>query len=826
MKSANIYTVKLITQILEGSFLGNPNLKINSLSIDSRSLIIPNEALFFALKGERHDGHSHIVELYEKGVKAFVVSNKDSILYGEEFGDAAFILVENTLTALHSLAQYHRGRFSYPVLGITGSNGKTIVKEWLYQLLCNHYTIVRSPKSYNSQIGVPLSVWNMEEESNMAIIEAGISKANEMQHLAKIIQPSIGLFTHLGDAHRENFASDTQKLEEKIQLFDSCNWIAYCADEKLVHQGLHKKFETEKRLVCWSRKENANLRILKEISENKRTSIVGVFQSCTKEIVIPFTDKASIDNAILCWLFLLMLEVNDDQITAGFLNLEPVAMRMEIKEGVGGCTIINDYYNSDLGSLEIALNLMNQQKIDKKKTLILSDIYQTGYTNKRLYKAVSKLLKQKMVNRIIGIGEGISAQSDLFSLEKSFYRNTDIFLSDLDRNQFKDEIILIKGARNFHFERISNALQHKAHRTVLEVNLNAMVHNLNYYRSLLKPKTKVVVMVKAFSYGSGSSEIASLLQYHQVDYLAVAIADEGVELRNAGITIPIIVMNPEMHSFETMIEYRLEPEIYNIAILREFEKSLKRSGEKNYPIHIKLDTGMHRMGFMLEDLKVLIQHLLGNNNFHVRSVFSHLAGADEELHDDYTKKQIVLFNEWCKIIRSNFKYAIDRHILNSAGIERFSDAQFEMVRLGIGLYGIGSVMHQDKLMNVSSLKTSISQIKMISSDETVGYSRKGVLNKESIIGIIPIGYADGFNRRLSKGVGKVLVNGNLCPIIGNICMDMSMIDLSAVSAKEGDEVIIFGDDYPVSFIAKQLDTIPYEVLTTVSRRVKRVYYQE
>ncbi|RUT78489.1 bifunctional UDP-N-acetylmuramoyl-tripeptide:D-alanyl-D-alanine ligase/alanine racemase [Ancylomarina longa] len=826
MRSANNYTIKFISQILTGSLIGNPNLKIHSLSIDSRSLIIPNEALFFALQGERHDGHSHIIELYEKGVRAYVVSNKDSILPDEEFGDAAFILVDNTLTALQSLAQYHRNRFSYPVLGITGSNGKTIVKEWLYQLLCENYSVVRSPKSYNSQIGVPLSIWNMAEESNMAIIEAGISKPNEMQHLAKIIQPSIGLFTHLGDAHRENFASDKQKLEEKIKLFDSCNWIAYCVDEELVHQELYKKFGTEKRLVCWSRKENANLRILTEISENKRTKLKGIYYECIKEIEIPFTDKASIDNAILCWLFLLLLEVDDSEIKRRFSNLEPVAMRMEIKEGIGESTIINDYYNSDLGSLEIALNLMNQQKTDKKKTLILSDIYQTGYSPKKLYREVSKILKQKKVDRIIGIGEGIASQSELFSLEKSFYRTTDIFLSDLNRNEFKNEIILIKGSRSFHFERISNALQYKAHRTVLEVNLNAMVYNLNYFRSLLKPSTKIVVMVKAFSYGSGSTEIANLLQYHRVDYLAVAIADEGVELRNAGITIPIIVMNPEIHSFETIIEYQLEPEIYNISILQEFEKSLKRSGVKNYPIHIKLDTGMHRLGFMQHDLNDLILQLRKNDNFYIRSIFSHLAGADEEQHDIYTEKQIKSFISWCDIIRSNFNYPIDRHILNSAGIERFPDAQFEMVRLGIGLYGIGTFRHQENLMNVSSLKTSISQIKTISSSETIGYSRKGTLEKETAIGIIPIGYADGFNRRLSNGVGKVMINGKLCPIIGNICMDMSMVDLSDVSANEGDEVIIFGDDYPVTIISKQLDTISYEVLTTISRRVKRIYYQE
>ncbi|MDQ1771359.1 bifunctional UDP-N-acetylmuramoyl-tripeptide:D-alanyl-D-alanine ligase/alanine racemase [Labilibaculum sp. A4] len=824
MTVAQSYTIESVASITGGVCYGKENLIVKTLSIDSRSLQLPGETLFFALVGARHDGHLYIKDLYQKGVRAFVVSNSESTDL-KQYPEAGFVLVHDTLIALQNLAENHRKNFSFPVIGITGSNGKTIVKEWLYQLLNESYSIVRSPKSYNSQVGVPLSVWNMNSEANLAIFEAGISQPGEMDQLSKIIQPTYGIFTHFGDAHRENFKDEVQKLEEKIKLFSSCDSIVYCADNKLVDESLKSRYGQNRELISWSRNQAANLMVVSEEIKGNRTFIKIKYKKETKEINLPFSDKASIDNAITCWLCLLNLNVDDETIKERFPKLEPVAMRLEIKEGIGDCTLINDYYNSDLGSLGIALDLMNQQQKDKSKTIILSDIFQSGYTNHQLYKAISKLLEQKKINRLIGIGEGISSQSKLFTCNASFYRSTDVFLADLNRNQFKDEIILIKGARNFHFERISNALQYKAHQTVLEVNLNAMVHNLNYFRSLLKPSTKLVVMVKAFSYGSGSTEIANLLQYHRVNYLAVAIADEGVELRNAGITIPIMVMNPEPHSFDTMIEYRLEPEIYNQTICLEFEKALKRNGVRNYPIHIKLDTGMNRLGFVHHDIDTLLSLIVNNDHFFISSVFSHLAGADEQQHDDFTTRQIDSFTQWSDQILSQFSYPIDRHILNSAGIERFPQAQFNMVRLGIGLYGI-SAIHQEKLMNVSSLKTTISQIKEVSKENTVGYGRKGQLQTDTRIGVIPIGYADGFNRKLSNGLGKVMVNGQLVPVVGNICMDMSMIDLTNTDAKEGDSVLIFGDDYSVSKLAEQLDTIPYEILTTISRRVKRVYFQE
>ncbi|MFA8432919.1 MAG: bifunctional UDP-N-acetylmuramoyl-tripeptide:D-alanyl-D-alanine ligase/alanine racemase [Marinifilaceae bacterium] len=824
MKTCLSYDITSVVEITNGKLLGDGDTSVNYLSIDSRTLLDPAKTLFFALIGERHNGHSYIEELYRKGVRNFVISQEDIVR--KEFSQANFILVYDTLEALHQLSRWHRSRFNYPVIGITGSNGKTIVKEWLFQLLQPDCQIVRSPKSYNSQVGVPLSLWNLYPEASMAIIEAGISQPGEMKKLEAMIQPQGGIFTHLGDAHQENFESTEEKLNEKLELFDHSDWLIYCRDDERIHKAILQRKGSPLDCFTWSRNQEAQLRIRGEIKRGGTTCIRGEFSQRNIEVVLPFTDKASIENAIHCWAYLLREGIEDATIRKRMKKLQPVAMRLEIKEGLGNCTLINDFYNSDLGSLPIALDMLNQQQQKKKKkTLILSDIFQSGISAKELYAEVATLIEQKGVDRLIGIGESISEHAGLFDLERNFYRSTDQFLHDFSRNLFRDEVILIRGARNFHFERISNMLQYKAHRTVLEVNLNAMVHNLNYFRSLLKPETRVVVMVKAFSYGSGSVEVANLLQFQRVDYLAVAIADEGVELRNAGIDVPIMVMNPEYHSFDTMIEYRLEPEIYSLAMLESFETALKRNGVKDFPVHIKFDTGMHRMGFGQAELDQLLQKISGNDQLHIRSVFSHLAGADEEQHDDFTRLQIERFKEWSGKIQTAFPYPVWRHILNSAGIERFPEAQFEMVRLGIGLYGVSST-YQDKLRNVSSLKTTISQIQEVSANGTVGYGRRGLLLRDSRIGIIPIGYADGFNRHLGNGRGSVLVNGVLVPVVGNVCMDMSMIDLTDVEAREGDTVTIFGDEKSLLAMARELDTIPYEILTTVSRRVKRVYFQE
>lgn len=822
MKTEETYSMQRIAQILGGKMTGNVNPKIRFISIDSRFLQLPHQSIFFALVGKRHDAHEYIEDLYRKGVRAFVVSKP--VNPENRFPKASFILVSNTLLALQTLATNHRKQFKYPITGITGSNGKTIVKEWLHQVLQKKFKIVRNPKSYNSQVGVPLSVWGLHPKANLGIFEAGISQPGEMCRLQEIIQPNIGVFTHLGDAHSENFSGKEELLYEKIKLFSSCHTIVYCADDALLEKTFAENTKHNCRQMTWARRRKAFCRITDERKTANFTHIAYQIGENKNSFRVPFVDKASINNAITTFVTALALGISEDDVKKEIMNLEPIAMRLEIKEGLNHCTLINDYYNSDLGSLEIAIDFMEAQKAGKKKCLILSDIYQSGIPDKELYKMVAGLLNRKQIDCMMGIGKRISAHAHLFQKNSFFYPSTEVFLQKYKRSSFKNELVLMKGARNFHFERISKALQAKAHRTVMEVDLNAMVHNLNHFKSLLQPKTKLAVMVKAFSYGSGLVETANLLQFHQVDYLAVAIADEGVELRNADIRTPIMVMNPEPNSFEMMIEYRLEPEIYNLKVFCEFKNTLRKYGIKNYPIHLKLDTGMHRMGFMQEDLNDLIP-LLKDDDCYVKSVFSHLAAADDSAHDAYTQQQIHKFKSMSSSLQKALPYSITRHLLNSAGIERFPEAQFEMVRLGIGLHGI-STQKSNKLLNVTSLKTSISQIKQIKKGESLGYARKCILKEDTKIGIIPIGYADGFNRKLSNGVGHVLVNGKKCPILGNICMDMSIINLSKTEANEGDTVVIFGNNYPVSEIAKQLETIPYEVLTSVSRRVKRIYLQE
>jgi alanine racemase len=827
-----IYTIPNIASIVNGKLTrisGVTNVLIKNLLIDSRKLSDVETALFFAIKGERHDGHTYIPELYTKGVRSFIVSQLPA--QPENFPAANFILVTDTLAALQQLCAFHRSQFKIPVIGITGSNGKTIVKEWLYQLMREDKNIVRSPKSFNSQVGVPLSIWQLTKEHDLGIFEAGISLPKEMQLLETIIQPTIGLITNIGRAHDENFENQKQKVTEKIKLFLNAEILIYSKDYSLIHETLteDKRFGNLA-VFTWSRKLRADLLIGRITKNNTDCEIQGIYKNEFIRITIPFTDEASIENAIHCWALMLYLGYENKVIADRMKFLSPVAMRLELKEGINNCSIINDSYNSDLGSLAIALDFLNQQKQHPKKTLILSDILQSGHTNESLYKEVAELIDKKGISRLIGIGPGISDQASQFQIEKNFYPSTHDFLSQFNNAMFRDETILLKGARVFGFEAISKVIQQKAHETVLEINLNSIVHNLNYFRSKIKADTKIMAMVKAFSYGSGSFEIANILQFHRVDYLAVAYADEGIELRKAGITMPIMVMNPEEQSYDAMILYNLEPEIYSFRVLSLFEETLKRSDRANQQpvlIHIKLDTGMHRLGFDEGDVNELIVRIKNNKHLRIKSVFSHLAASDEPEHDDFTWKQIKAFNRMSENIKTHFAYPIFKHILNSAGISRFPDAQFEMVRLGIGLYGIGAnEVEQAQLQNVSTLKTSISQIKNIPANETIGYSRKGVASRDMQIATVPIGYADGLSRKLSNGKGKMIVKGKLAPIIGNVCMDMCMIDITDIAANENDEVIVFGGENPITEIAKDIGTIPYEVLTNVSRRVKRVYFQE
>ncbi|NVN94280.1 MAG: bifunctional UDP-N-acetylmuramoyl-tripeptide:D-alanyl-D-alanine ligase/alanine racemase [Bacteroidetes bacterium] len=820
-----------IAKICKGELIGNLNNDsiINDLLTDSRKITSLDNCLFFALISKRNDGHKYISDLYQKGIRNFVISilPDDISLYA----NASFILVKNTLKALQILAAYRRKTIDIPVIGITGSNGKTIVKEWLYQLLCDDTKIVKNPKSYNSQIGVPLSVWQMKPEHELAIFEAGISEPDEMDKLQTIIQPTIGIFTNIGHAHDENFIHSAQKIAEKLKLFTKVKMLIYCVDYLEIKE-LILKSEMLRNIpsFSWSRKATANLSIQHVEKNSKKSTITAIYQEKLIAIDIPFMDEASIENAIHCWAVLLYLNYSNDIISQRMKLLHPIAMRLELKEGINNCSIINDSYSSDINSLSIAIDFLNQQQQHKKKTIILSDILQSGREDKDLYSEIADLLQKKDVSRLIGIGNAISKQADKFKIEKVFYTSTDEFLRDFLFSNFNNETILLKGARIFEFEKISQVLQQKAHETVLEINLNAIVHNLNYYRSKIKPETKLMAMVKAFSYGSGSFEIANTLQFHHVDYLAVAYADEGVELRKAGITLPIMVMNPDEQSFDTILKYNLEPEIYSLRVYSLLEDIIEQhisNKQQIVNIHIKLDTGMHRLGFEKNDLSELINRINKNPQIYVQSTFSHLATAENNIFDDFTNLQISMFTEMSKTIIDGIGYPVIRHILNSAGIVRFTNAQFEMARLGIGLYGIASVgFEQKELQNVGTLKTIISQIKTIQKNDSIGYGRGWIAHQEMSIAIIPIGYADGLNRKLGNGKGKVLINNKFAPIIGNICMDMCMLDITNIAAKENDEVIIFGEQYAITNLAETIETIPYEILTSISRRVKRVYFQE
>ena len=806
-------------------------IRVRDILIDSRRLVDPEGCLFIALVTQRNDGHRYIEELYRKGVRLFLIQDP-----GYRKPDGAFILVPDTLSALQALATYHRSRFDGPVIGITGSNGKTIVKEWLYQLLSPDHQIIRSPRSFNSQVGVPLSVLKMESRHDFAIFEAGISQPDEMENLAGIVRPTIGLITNIGHAHDEHFRNAVHKVTEKIRLFNRAEVIIYCADHKIIREALESSPSLSGiRTFAWSRNATSDLQVAEITRGDRFTVIRAVFGNRNGSVTIPFTDEASIENAIHCWAVMLWLGVDQQVIGTRMSKLTPIALRLELKEAVNHCHLINDIYNSDINSLGVAVDFLMQQNQHPRRTVILSDILQSGRDKTELYQEISELFKLKKIDSVIGIGKDISRHARLFPMEGAFFLTTDEFLTRYPISKFRNETILLKGARLFEFEKISQALQHKAHETVLEVNLDALVHNLNLYRSKLDPGVKTMAMVKAFSYGSGSFEIASLLQYHQVDYLAVAYADEGVELRKAGITLPILVMSPEEHSLDLLLKFNLEPEIYNIHILDLIEKAVERNQtalQDEVRVHIKLDTGMHRLGFQEAELDALLSRLARNPGLRVRSVFSHLAASEDPEEDDFTRVQISRFEKMSKKITQSVGGPVLRHILNSAGITRFPEARFEMVRIGIGLYGIGIDADETaRLRNVSTLKTVVTQIKRIPAGDTIGYNRKGKADSEKMIAIVPIGYADGLDRRLGNGNGVLRIKGQSVPIIGNICMDLTMLDLTdlfanGIEVAEGDEVVVFGDDCTVNSLAARMGTIPYEVLTGISGRVKRIYYHE
>lgn len=832
-----MYQLSFISFATKAQKLGNTNdFPVHQICTDSRQLGFEPGELFAAIVTHRSDGHLYINEAYSKGVCCFLISKE--IDYSK-YPDAAFLLVNDTIAALHLLAIAIRQQFKIPVLGITGSNGKTIVKEWLNQLLSKHFSIVRSPKSYNSQIGVPLSVWQMNKEHTLGIFEAGISQTGEMELLEKIIRPDIGVFTNIGEAHTQGFINTRQKINEKLQLFKHAKVLIYCRDYHELNECVAVFAQTIKvnsnkpiQLFSWSYKQESTLKVKAVDKANGKTTIRAFYKNENISITIPFTDAASIENAINCWCVLLYFNIPQQQIVEGMDSLKPIAMRLELLQGDNNCILINDSYNSDLRSLSIALDMLDQQKQQKSTTVFLSDLQQTGRAEVALYAEVAAILKERKVKRFFAIGPSLLHNKDLFeadkNLETHFFADTESLLKQLHLFVFQDEAILLKGARSFAFEKIILLLEQKIHQTVLTVNLSALKNNLGVFRRRLKPNVKTMAMVKASSYGSGGYEIANVLKDAQVDYLTVAYADEGVSLRKAGIDLPIMVMSPSTQSFDRMILWNLEPEIFNMRSLQQFLIVARNFNVKDYPVHIKLDTGMHRLGFMQNEVETLIAAIMHEPCLKIASIFSHLAASDDAAFADFTHQQAKAFSQMSKQIIDALGYKPLLHLCNTAGIAMYPEYHFDMVRLGLGLYGIDSSgVLNNQLHQISTLRTTIAQIKQIPAGETIGYSRRGKAPKDMRIATICIGYADGYPRSLSNGEAFVMVNNKPAKLIGSIAMDMCMVDITDIDAvQEGDEVIVFGDALPIQQVADWAHTIPYEIMTSIAQRVKRVYVNE
>ncbi len=808
-----MYTLKDISQAIRAELHGNGLLSDNwRLLIDSRTLTHPETSIFFAIHSKFNDGHNYIDELITKGVKTFVVEHS----YAIKHSDVNFLKVDNVIMALQELAKFHRNQFDIPVIGITGSNGKTIVKEWLNYLMGEDETICASPKSFNSQIGVPLSVWQLQPEHTLAIFEAGISAKGEMQNLAEIIQPRYGIITHLGPAHNQGFDTPEEKIREKLLLFEHSE-LVFTQYQPAVTDKLTQK------VICFGYNQpKADLNIITRKIVNKVTQITGIYNEQNIAFSIPFTDEASIENSCLCALVCLHFgHFNADKM----MHLSPVGMRLELKKGINNCLLINDSYSNDLHALGTALSFLEQQAIHSKTTVIISDIEESGLPAEILYVRVKQMLNEKKVNRLIAIGPEFKRSFKDANAETEFYDSTEDFLKQFSVTNFRDESILVKGARKFKFELIAKKLEQTSHGTILEINLNAALHNLNAIKSHLGKDMKIMAMVKAFAYGSGTYEMAKLIR-NKVDYLAVAYADEGVALRNNGIQTPIMVMNPEFETFDFIVNYQLEPVVFSLHQLNELIVFLK-SKDLQLPVHIELDTGMHRLGFAESDIEELKQIVTKCKEITIASVFSHLSASDEQQYDEFTKQQFQLFHSLSKQIESALDYPILKHISNTAAALRFSQSGLDMVRLGIGLYGIDPTGEFKSLLEpVFTLKTVISQIKTISANESVGYSRKSISNHSRRIAVMALGYADGLNRALSNGVGGLLIRGKWAPIAGNICMDMCMVDVTDIECEEGDEAIVFGRELSIEQLAEKLNTIPYEILTSISQRVKRVYVSE
>jgi Alr-MurF fusion protein len=816
-------TASEIAVITGGSLTGKGDLSASELLTDSRLLSFPEGQVFFAIKGINHDGHLFLEQLYKRGIRIFVVESIP--VNRNEFSESAFIQVADTITALQNMAEYKRKQFRGVVIGVTGSSGKTIVKEWLADIIGQSSPVVRSPKSYNSQVGVPLSVWKLSNDYKYGIFEAGISLPGEMDKLRKVIDPDIAVITNIGDAHQENFPDIVSKAGEKLHLFTSSPVIVYCRDQNVIRNLIAEaSWFKSKNIIDWSLEdEEAAVFVRRRTSSSGKCEIDLKYNNINYSITIPFSDRASVDNAITAATVCFACGIDPPTICKGVESLVSVAMRMELKSGINGCQLIEDYYNSDPGSLDMALEYLKTQH-PRKTTLILSDFVQSGRNEKDLYSEIGRLVEQTGIDRFIGIGKTLANNATSFKKGSRFYYSTDEFIHAFNPGDFRNESVLLKGARIFEFEKISRLLEQQVHQTVLEVSLDAVVHNLNEFRKHISGSTRIMAMVKAFAYGAGSSEIAALLEYHRADYLAVAYADEGVELREAGISLPVMVMNPESSAFELMIRNNLEPEIYSPELLRKFVSIASRHGLVDYPVHIKIDSGMHRLGFMPDEINDLVSVLKSNECLRVISVFSHLAASENPLFDDFTRKQAEVFISCAQKIESALKYPFLRHLLNSSGIVRFPEYQFDMVRPGIGIYGVGDFAHFE-LRPAGRFITRISQVKWIPAGDPVGYGCADTSDTARLIAILPVGYADGLNRKLGNRNGNIFIKNKRVPIIGNVCMDMCMVDVTSINASAGDDAEIFGENIPVDEMAEKCETIPYEILTSIPSRVKRVFFR-
>jgi len=830
MNSRENYSIQSIAAITQADCSSNKDFPIHFLQTDSRRIIAPTETLFFALPGNRRSGEDYIPELIQRGVSAFVVSAHFSV---PPDSTAVFVKVPDVQKALQQLAAYHRSLFSLPVIGITGSNGKTIVKEWLYQLMQDDEVIVRSPRSYNSQIGVPLSVWQIKPQHTLGIFEAGISTVDEMQQLHQIIQPTIGVFTNLSDAHSEGFTDRKQKLIEKAKLFSGVEKLVYALDEVgmplLSENGLATKGLSANAVFSWSRKQPATLQIIEEQIVSHQTHISAIYNSASYQFTIPFTDRISVNNALTCWLTLVAMGYNSAVASERLSRLEPIDMRMQLIKGVNQCTLINDSYSNDLTSLSLAIDYQVQQAGDLMPLLIVSDLPAPEASDEIVYPRLAQLLQAKGIRQVIGIGPRISRYANAFHsvhIPAIFFVDTESFLRSFRERDFQSCIILFKGARVFQFERIVRRLELKTHQTQLTINLTALSRNVKKHQSILLPNTKMMVVLKAFGYGTGSAEIAKMLQYQQLQYIAVAYIDEGIELRKAGIALPIMVMNAEESGFEALLQYQLEPELYSFAITRSFLQFLGKAGITQFPVHLKINTGMNRLGFNPDEIPELVALLQQNPLLRVQTVFSHFIASENPAADAFTRNQLAVFTAACAKLADSLPYSFLRHIANSAAIQRHPQAQLDMVRLGMGMYG-GDQSDALALEPVATLTTTVAQVRKVPKGQTVGYGLEAVMEQDTIIAVVNIGYADGYPRALGHGVGEMWLAGNRVPVVGHVCMDMTMLDVTHIpEVAAGAEVEVMGIHVPVAELAAKARTIPYEIMTGISSRVKRVYLEE